>query len=116
MGTGVLRRTGAGVERGDERVAGALDVPVRALVDAGAAGVVEPCPLVVQAASSSPSAGTKRRIYSTQPNVLVTAFFHVEYLASRVVASSAGCQVRSAAQFVRISSVDDQNPTASPAA
>jgi hypothetical protein len=97
--------TDAGVEAGVNGVGSEADVPA-------------PCPLVVHAASRSnpASTSTSRRIYSAQSNVLVTAFFQVEYLASRSVASIAGCHVRPAAQFARISSVDDQNPTANPAA
>jgi hypothetical protein len=51
-----------------------------------------------------------------QSKVRVTAFFHSAYSSSRWSAGMLGSHRLSAAQFARISSVEDQNPTASPAA
>ena len=52
-----------------------------------------------------------------QSNVRVTAFFQSAYSSSRCVGvACCGCHSLSADQLARISSVDDQKPTASPAA
>ena len=65
---------------------------------------------------SSPPTLVNGPDYSIQSKVRVTAFFHMPKFLMRAVSSREGCQVLSTPQFLRISSVFFQKPTARPAA